>query len=179
MGGQFRWVVLCALTLSASRVMAQPAPLKIPTSGKAKFSLRNKSNGHNKVTIEGTSERPAKYKYKLIDPATGKVVGEEEAEGKTITLEDKDDVDVEVSVGEAHSLPSATWEGQEAPTSFFVFHWPAELGGGESKTTITGKHKGSFPGMPSPADPKAVLESRVLATLMDGRVGYQSKELRG
>jgi hypothetical protein len=29
------------------------------------------------------------------------------------------------------------------------------------------------------ADPKAVLESRVLATLMDGRVGYQSKELRG
>jgi predicted amidohydrolase YtcJ len=29
------------------------------------------------------------------------------------------------------------------------------------------------------ADPKAVLESQVLATLMDGRVGYQSKELRG
>jgi hypothetical protein len=29
------------------------------------------------------------------------------------------------------------------------------------------------------ADPKAVLESRILATLMDGRVGYQSKELRG
>ncbi len=29
------------------------------------------------------------------------------------------------------------------------------------------------------ADPKAVLESRVLATMMDGRVGYQSKELRG
>jgi predicted amidohydrolase YtcJ len=29
------------------------------------------------------------------------------------------------------------------------------------------------------SDPKAVLESQVLATLMDGRVGYQSKELRG
>ncbi|HVE40574.1 MAG TPA: amidohydrolase [Planctomycetota bacterium] len=29
------------------------------------------------------------------------------------------------------------------------------------------------------AEPKAVLESRVLATMMDGRVGYQSKELRG
>jgi predicted amidohydrolase YtcJ len=29
------------------------------------------------------------------------------------------------------------------------------------------------------ADPETVLESRVLATLMDGRVGYQSKELRG
>jgi predicted amidohydrolase YtcJ len=27
--------------------------------------------------------------------------------------------------------------------------------------------------------PQAVLESRVLATMMDGRVGYQSKELRG
>jgi hypothetical protein len=29
------------------------------------------------------------------------------------------------------------------------------------------------------ADPKAVLESRVLATLMDGRVGYQDREFRG
>jgi hypothetical protein len=29
------------------------------------------------------------------------------------------------------------------------------------------------------AEPKAVLESEILATMMDGRVGYQSKELRG
>jgi predicted amidohydrolase YtcJ len=29
------------------------------------------------------------------------------------------------------------------------------------------------------APPKEVLESEVLATLMDGRVGYQSKNLRG
>lgn len=93
--------------LALFQAVGSAQPLKIPTEGHITFRLKEKSKGD--ISLKGTAEHPAKYKYKftLKDGTTM----EGEFEGREITIKDKEGAILDVQVGKAGSLPSAKWTG--------------------------------------------------------------------
>lgn len=144
-------------------VSSQPGVLLIPKTGSVTFKLSSASVGD--ITLKGTSEKPAVYKYR-IRTEDGKV-SEGELSGTEITIKDKEDATVSVTVGEPHSLPSATWKGTYDRGDYIEFAFRGKMGRGKSRSMLSGTLAGTFPGMPTPANPSAVAIPASFAPTVD------------